>query len=228
MNGLLYSISLNFRHTFFTMIMHEVVANSSSETKLMVIAGPSGTGKSTLLKRLFAEHSNLFGFSVSHTTRAPRPGEKHAIDYHFTDPENMKREIAEGKFIENAVYSGNLYGTSVEAVISVLNQGKVCILDIDMQGVKSIKNTASLASRSLYLFIMPPSLAVLEERLRSRNSESTESLKQRMDIAREEMAYASLPGSYHRIIINDNLESAYAEFREFALQCSQTQKSFPS
>ncbi|RUS29115.1 P-loop containing nucleoside triphosphate hydrolase protein [Jimgerdemannia flammicorona] len=101
-------------------------------TRLIVISGPSGCGKSTLLKRLFDEFPDRFGFSVSHTTRAPRDKEVDGKDYHFTTKEAMTREIAEGKFIESATYSGNMYGTSMKAVQDVLDSGKICMLDIDM------------------------------------------------------------------------------------------------
>jgi guanylate kinase len=217
--SLIYPITIT---SFSTMTMHDegkiLTPKTAADAKLMVIAGPSGTGKSTLLKRLFDNYSDRFGFSVSHTTRIPRLGEQHGVHYHFTDHSSMKRDIDEGKFIEHAVYSGHLYGTSVQAAMSVLEQGKVCILDIDMQGVKSIKNIPSLASRAHYIFIMPPSLDSLEERLRSRNSETTESIKQRMEIAKEEIAYAFLPGSYDHIIVNDTLEEAYTLLRDIALQ----------
>ena len=199
------------------------ISSYSSEPKLLVLAGPSGTGKSTLLKRLFTEYPDLFGFSVSHTTRDPRSGEEHGQHYYFTNWESMKRDIDEGKFIEHAIYSGNHYGTSIQAVMSVLEQGKVCVLDIDMQGVKAIKGHKTLAPRSFYLFIMPPSLEVLEERLRSRNSETDESIERRMIIAKKEIAYADIPGTYDCIIVNDDLDHTYEEFKEVALKCFQPQ-----
>jgi guanylate kinase len=188
---------------------------------LLVLAGPSGTGKSTILKRLFAEYPNAFGFSVSHTTREPRSNEEHGVHYYFTDTESMNREITEGKFIEHAYYSGNHYGTSIQAVMRVLDQGKICILDIDMQGVQAIKNHEVLAARSFFIFITAPSSAVLEERLRLRNSENDESMRQRMEIAKREIAYAQLPGSYDRIIVNDDLDRAYAEFKTVVLESFQ-------
>jgi guanylate kinase len=217
-------VGLLIKNPFLTMaISGPRISPYSSEPKLLVLAGPSGTGKSTLLKRLFGEYPDLFGFSVSHTTRAPRPSEEHGKHYYFTNWESMKRDIDEGKFIEHAIYSGNHYGTSIQAVMSILDQGKVCVLDIDMQGVKAIKNHKTLAPRSFYLFIMPPSLRALEERLRSRNSETDESLERRMVIAKEEIAYAKLPNSYDSIIVNDDLDHAYEEFKKIALKCFQPQ-----
>ncbi|KAG1219982.1 hypothetical protein G6F35_007041 [Rhizopus arrhizus] len=104
--------------------------------KIFVISGPSGSGKSTLLKKLFSEYPSTFGFSISHTTRKPRPGEQDGKDYHFVEKEHMISEVEAGKFIESATFSGNMYGTSIKAVEDVVAQGKVCVLDIDMQGVK--------------------------------------------------------------------------------------------
>eukprot|EP01137_Pigoraptor_chileana_P037136 Opistho-2@33758 len=129
----------------------------------LVLAGPSGAGKSTLLKRLLAEYPDVFGFSVSHTTRKPRAGEVNGRDYHFTSREEMIQGISEGQFIENAEFSGNMYGTSKRAVHDVLGKGRICILDIDMQGVRSVKNTDL---RARFAFITPPSFEELERRLR--------------------------------------------------------------
>ena len=114
---------------------------SSSANRPIVISGPSGTGKSTLLKKLFAEYPDKFGFSVSNTTRKPRPGEVNGKDYNFSTVEEFKQLIDENKFIEWAQFSGNYYGTTIKAVKDVAEQGRICLLDIDMQGVKSVKKT---------------------------------------------------------------------------------------
>ena len=107
----------------------------------IVVAGPSGSGKSTLLKRLMAEFSGCFAFSVSHTTRQPRSGEVDGREYHFVSRENMLAAIERGEFIESAEFSGNLYGTSIRAVRDAVATGRICILEIDMQGVKQVKQT---------------------------------------------------------------------------------------
>lgn len=99
----------------------------------VVISGPSGTGKSTLIKRLFAESPNRFLLSVSHTTRAPRAGEQDGREYYFTNKESFLQLVEEGGFIEHAQFSGNYYGTSVKAVKDVAEKGKICILDIEME-----------------------------------------------------------------------------------------------
>merc|ERR1712151_917610 len=105
-----------------------------------------------------------FGFSVSHTTRAPRPGEENGVDYHFTDLNTMQSEVAAGKFIESATVHGNMYGTSKESVISVRRSGKICLLDIDVQGAKTIHESGDFGGIR-FIFVHPPSLEGLERRL---------------------------------------------------------------
>ncbi|CAO3612772.1 unnamed protein product [Cunninghamella blakesleeana] len=175
-------------------------------SKIFVISGPSGSGKSTLLKRLFAEYPTTFGFSVSHTTRGPRPGEVDGKDYHFVEKSVMESEVAEGKFIESATFSGNMYGTSIKAVQDVVDSGKVCILDIDMQGVKSVKQTDL---QPKYIFIQPPSMEILEQRLRGRGTEKEEAILKRLEAAHAELDYAKVPEAYHHIVINDDKDVAY-------------------
>ncbi|KAI7899920.1 guanylate kinase [Cokeromyces recurvatus] len=178
--------------------------------KIFVISGPSGSGKSTLLKRLFSEYPNTFGFSISHTTRKPRPGEVDGKDYHFVDLQDMVKEVEAGKFIESATFSGNMYGTSIKAVEDVVQSGKVCMLDIDMQGVQSVKKT-SLNPK--YIFVQPPSVQVLEERLRGRGTEKEEAILARLSAAKKELEYGATPGAYDHVIINDDLENAYRNLK---------------
>ncbi len=130
------------------------------------VCGPSGVGKSTLIARLRAEFPDDFGFSVSHTTRKPRPGEEDGVHYNFADKPAMEAEIAAGKFVESANVHGNLYGTSFAAVERVSAAGKICILDIDVQGVASCRRVQFEVGR--YIFVAPPELSVLESRLRGR------------------------------------------------------------
>jgi len=99
----------------------------------IVVSGPSGAGKSTLIKRLFSEYPDRFGFSVSHTTRPPRPGEEHGKAYYFVPKEEFIKLVDENGFIEHAQFGSNLYGTSIQAVKDVADQGKTCILDIEME-----------------------------------------------------------------------------------------------
>uniref|UniRef100_A0A6V7KG63 guanylate kinase n=1 Tax=Bracon brevicornis TaxID=1563983 RepID=A0A6V7KG63_9HYME len=178
----------------------------------LVLCGPSGSGKSTLIKRMFEEYPNKFGFSISHTTRQPRAGEEHGKHYYFTTKEKMQDQIDKGEFIESAVFSNNMYGTSKKAVEDVITAGKICVLDIDMQGVKQIKNTSL---NPLLVFVKPPSIEELEKRLLARKTETEESLKRRLAAAGEEMKFGEEPGNFHRIIVNDDVDRAYNELKQF-------------
>eukprot|EP00090_Calanus_glacialis_P020739 TRINITY_DN31_c0_g1_i1.p1 TRINITY_DN31_c0_g1~~TRINITY_DN31_c0_g1_i1.p1 ORF type:complete len:240 (+),score=56.71 TRINITY_DN31_c0_g1_i1:33-752(+) len=180
----------------------------------LVLCGPSGSGKSTLMKKLTAEFKDSFGFSVSHTTRAPRPGEQNGVDYHYVTRDTMEQLVKEGAFIEHAIFSGNMYGTSAEAVEKVAVSGKICILDIDVQGVKLIKQSDLEPN---YVFIKPPSREALEKRLRARRTESEESLAKRLAAADAEMEYGETPGNFDIVIVNDDLEKAYSKLRAYML-----------
>ncbi|XP_030171244.1 guanylate kinase isoform X1 [Lynx canadensis] len=188
-----------------------VPSDGMSGPRPVVLSGPSGAGKSTLLKRLLQEHGSIFGFSVSHTTRDPRPGEENGKDYYFVTREMMQRDIAAGDFIEHAEFSGNLYGTSKAAVRAVQAMNRICVLDVDLQGVRNIKKTDL---RPIYIFVQPPSLEVLEQRLRQRNTETEESLAKRLAAARVDMESCKEQGLFDLIIINDNLDKAYQALEE--------------
>ncbi|KAJ5112106.1 hypothetical protein N7532_000151 [Penicillium argentinense] len=179
----------------------------------VVVSGPSGTGKSTLLKRLFAEYPDTFGFSVSHTTRAPRAGEENGREYNFTTKEAFLDLVAQNGFIEHAQFGGNHYGTSVAAIKTVAEKERICILDIEMEGVKQVKLRKDLNAR--FLFLAPPSLEELEKRLRGRNTETEDSLQKRLAQAKNELEYSKQPGAHDKIVVNDDLEKAYGELKEF-------------
>ncbi|KAL8822023.1 MAG: hypothetical protein Q9223_000014 [Gallowayella weberi] len=208
----------------------------------IVIFGPSGAGKSTILKRLFAAHPSKFGFSVSRelspplsspshtqdikisnngwgsekidTTRTPRSGERDGIEYNFTTQESFLKLVDEGGFIEHAQFGGNHYGTSVKAVKDVAEEGKICVLDIEMEGVKQVKRT-DLHAR--FLFLAPPSIEVLEQRLRGRGTEDEDSLKKRLDQAAKEMAFSQEKGVHDKIVVNDDVEKAFKEVEEWVV-----------
>ncbi|KAJ2159888.1 guanylate kinase [Coemansia sp. RSA 552] len=184
----------------------------SAGMRPIVVFGPSGTGKSTLLKRLFAAYPNDFGFSVSNTTRSPRAGEVDGRDYHFLTREQFLQAVKDGEFIEHAEFSGNMYGTTVRAVKAVAEAGKTCILDIDVQGVKSVKAT-DLGAR--FVFVAPPSEAELEKRLRSRGTDDESSIIKRLAAAKRELEYGNQPGSCDIKIVNDDLEKAYQALVDF-------------
>lgn len=181
----------------------------------LVLCGPSGSGKSTLLKRLLKEFPDKFGFSVSHTTRGPRPGEKNGVHYHFTNKNEMQAALERGEFIETACFSGNIYGTSKQAVDDVRRTGKICVLDIEIEGVQQVKQTDL---NPLLVFVMPPSIEELERRLRGRNTEDEDALKKRLQTAKREIEFGQKQGNFHIIILNDNLDKAYSELREFIAQ----------
>ncbi|XP_051944549.1 guanylate kinase [Hippocampus zosterae] len=181
----------------------------------VVLSGPSGAGKSTLLNKLMKEYNGVFGFSVSHTTRNPRPGEENGKDYHYVTREAMQAAIAKGEFIESAEFSGNMYGTSRAAVDAVKARNLICILDIDMQGVKNIKKTDL---NPIYISIQPPSLDVLEARLRARKTESEENLQKRLDAAKVDMELSKEPNMFDVMIVNDNLEDAYGHLKDALLE----------
>ncbi|KAG0254233.1 guanylate kinase [Mortierella polycephala] len=185
---------------------------SSETTRPIVISGPSGAGKSTFLKRLFAEYPDKFGFSVSHTTRSPRAGETNGVEYNFVTREEFMTGVERGEFIEHAEFSGNLYGTTVNAVKTVGEKGRICILDIDMQGVKLVKKTDL---NPYYLSVQPPSIEQLEKRLRGRGTESEADVQGRLAAAQGELDYANEEGAYDETIVNDDLETSYAKFKAF-------------
>jgi len=177
----------------------------------VVFSGPSGAGKSTLLKKLFAEFPDAFGFSVSHTTRQPRAGEADGVDYHFVTREKMMEEIGANAFIEYADFASKMYGTSKKSIRDVAANNKICILDVDEQGVKNMK-ASDLDCK--YVFVQPPSIEELEKRLRGRGSETEDSLKKRLETVQSALDF-SKTGCYDVVITNDDLERAYAELKNF-------------
>ncbi|XVF75812.1 hypothetical protein PTKIN_Ptkin13bG0216800 [Pterospermum kingtungense] len=179
--------------------------------KPIVISGPSGVGKGTLINMLMKEFPSMFGFSVSHTTRAPRGMEKNGVHYHFTERSVMEKDIKDGKFLEFASVHGNLYGTSIEAVEAVADSGKRCILDIDVQGARSVRASSLDA---IFIFICPPSMMELEERLRARGTETEEQILKRIRNAEAEIEQGKSSGIFDCILYNDNLEECYENLKK--------------
>jgi len=182
--------------------------------KPTVICGPSGTGKSTLLKRLMSEFPNSFGFSVSHTTRIPRKGEIDGKDYHFVDKQTMEKAIKNGEFIEFTQFSGNYYGTSKASIKRVQDSNRICILDVEIDGVKNLKKTDINAR---YVFVKPPHLEVLETRLKNRGTESEESIRRRLERAKDELEFGEVKGNFDTVIVNDEIEEAYLALKSFLM-----------
>ncbi|KAL0346250.1 UNVERIFIED_CONTAM: Guanylate kinase [Sesamum radiatum] len=205
----------------------EVVAWSKGvigeSEKPIVISGPSGVGKGTLISKLMEEFPSMFGFSVSHTTRAPRKNEQNGVHYHFSERSVMEKDIKDGKFLEFAAVHGNLYGTSVEAVEVVTDRGKRCILDIDVQGARSVRASSLEA---VFIFICPPSFEELEKRLRSRGTETEEQIQKRLRNAKAELEQGNSPGLFDHILVNDDLEKCYENLKKLLglNECAKTTK----
>ncbi|KAJ9565274.1 hypothetical protein OSB04_001240 [Centaurea solstitialis] len=177
----------------------------------IVISGPSGVGKGTLINMLMKEFPSMFGFSVSHTTRAPREKEENGVHYHFTNRSVMEEEIKAGKFLEFAAVHGNLYGTSIEAVEIVADAGKRCILDIDVQGARSVRASSLEA---IFIFICPPSFEELEKRLRARGTETEEQIQKRLKNAKAELEEGTSSGLFDHILVNNDLEACYQQLKK--------------
>ncbi|KAH8700389.1 guanylate kinase [Talaromyces proteolyticus] len=182
------------------------------ESRPIVISGPSGVGKGTLIQKLFEEFPNTFAFTVSHTTRAPRAGEIDGKDYFFVTPSTFADLISQGAFVEHAKFGGNQYGTSQKTIADQTAKGLIVVLDIEMDGVRQIQANPNIKAR--YVFIKPPSFEVLEKRLRGRGTEKDESIQKRLAQARVELDYAET-GVHDKIIVNDNLQEAYEELKKF-------------
>ena len=227
----------------------------------VVFCGPSGVGKGTLIQLLMERFPNdQFGFSVSHTTRTPRPGEVDQVHYHFTTVPQIQQEIKDNKFIEYAEVHGKYYGTryvvcvleysnsfgtcanhsslrlqlpvttdtlflllslslyiqnnhippSIESVESVQKSGKICILDIDVQGVQKVK-ASQLQPPPRYIFIAPPSREELEKRLRNRNTETEEAIQTRLANAQKELDYGHTSGNFDRVFVNADLQECFKD-----------------
>jgi len=184
---------------------------TSVKPRPVVISGPSGSGKSTLIHLLFKEYPTAFAYSVSHTSRTPRPGEQNGRDYYFVPREQMEKMISNREFLEITEFSSNLYGTSKKAVEDVAKTGRICVLDVDKEGVKSIHKTDL---HPLFICISPPSYEILEQRLRARKTNSESDIQNRLKEAKESMEFSKEPGVYDPIVLNDKLDVAYKDLKE--------------
>lgn len=175
--------------------------------KCIVLTAPSGAGKTTIKRYLLDTYPELFGFSVSATTRPARGNEKHGVDYYFLSPEEFKDKISSGDMLEyEEVYENQYYGTLKSEVDRIWSNNKCVIFDIDVKGAENIK--ATYGPQCLTIFVEPPSLNVLIERLKARNTESDENLRKRISRVKEEMSYKN---RFDKIIVNDVLEDAFKE-----------------
>ena len=175
--------------------------------KTFIISGPSGVGKSTVLKELFQDRDDLY-FSVSATTRPPRPGEINGVHYHFTDVDEFRKMISEDAFLEYAEYVGNFYGTPKKFVDEAMEQGKDVVLDIEVQGALKVKEKNPQA---LLLFVTPPSAEELKHRLIDRGTEIMDVINDRMRRAAEE---SEIMDHYQYLVINDDLDTCVKEVHQ--------------
>jgi len=183
---------------------------SKEEKKVLptVIVGPSGVGKGTLLAKLKKEYGS-FAVAVSHTTRDPRPGETNGISYNFVNRGKFKTMIKNKGFIEHAEFGGNMYGTSVQAVENVAKDGKICLLEIDLQGAESIKSLG-MEARFIFITTSGNTLSILKNRLQNRGSESKEQVDKRLATAKRELKFLDdNPEFFDYVLENDDLEEAY-------------------
>lgn len=192
------------------------MSSAPSTSRPVVIAGPSGVGKSTLITRLRSNFPNSFGFSVSHTTRGPRPSEEDGVHYHFVTDAQFDEIKNAGGFLENAQFASNRYGTSKEALKQVQSSGRVCLLDIDLQGVLQFKeNDAGLGP--VYIFLTPPSMEELKRRLVGRGDTAPEAVEKRLNRAAEEIAASTQEGLFDFIIVSNDPDTTYTEFEKAVL-----------
>ncbi len=170
----------------------------------VVVAAPSGTGKTTVCRAVVARDPDIV-FSISHTTRPMRRGELDGVDYHFVSPEQFDRGVAAGDFLEWATYNGNRYGTSWRAIDAPLGDGHDVLLEIEVQGARQVRAKRDDAR---FIFLLPPSLATLRERLEGRGSDASEVIAARLELARRELEDGP---RFDYAVVNDDLDACVAE-----------------
>ena len=177
---------------------------------ILVLSGPSGAGKSTIINHASPNIGEYY-FSISTTTRQPREGEKHGVDYYFVTHEEFEEGIKAGDFLEYATVHGNYYGTSLKPVNEALAQGKLVIFDIDVQGHRLVR--AKMGDYVTSAFITPPTLKELEKRLYARATDNSSIIERRIENAKEEI---NAVGEFDFVIINDVIDKASSQFTTIA------------
>ena len=182
----------------------------SAAGRIFVVSGPSGSGKSTLIREVRQKVSDL-GYSISHTSRPPRGQEKNGVEYHFVSKENFQKMIDNGDFVEWAEVYQDLYGTSVSSLRSQITVGLDVIMDIDVQGARNIKE---YFKQAVLIYALPPSLEVLEKRLRERGTDDEKAIRKRLKKAAKEIKNCV---SYDYLLFNDELDQAVEELKSIVV-----------
>lgn len=185
-----------------------MAANDHNKAMVIILSSPSGGGKSSIAAKLLQSDPNII-LSVSTTTRTPRSGEINGVDYFFTDQDEFNKMKANGDFLECDQIYGNLYGTPKSFVQEQLNSGRDVLFDVNSHG--AYKLMENMPGKTLGIFVMPPSIEILRERLTRRNQDDHSAIQQRLDLAEIEMSEAK---NYDHIVVNDDLERAAQEILE--------------
>ncbi|MYJ60108.1 MAG: guanylate kinase [Synechococcus sp. SB0672_bin_6] len=180
------------------------VKSAEPTSRLLVLTGPSGVGKGTILQALLARYPQVW-LSVSATTRPPRPGERHGENYFFLDRQTFMDQVARGEFLEWAEFAGHAYGTPAGPIQSRLRDSQTVVLEIEVEGARQVRRHLPTA---VQVFLRPPSMAALEERIRARGSDSEDAITKRIARAREELARAD---EFDHVILNGDLNQAIAD-----------------
>lgn len=187
--------------------------------KIIILSAPSGTGKSTIIRELRKQPELNLGFSVSATSRSPRPGENHGKEYYFISEKEFRKRISNDEFVEwEEVYSGTLYGTLKEEVERITLSGRNLIMDIDVKGALNVKKI--YPEESISIFILPPSIQELEKRLSDRGTDSAETIRKRVEKAEYELSFAP---DFDFRVVNDSLKEACAEIYDIILNFIKNQ-----
>lgn len=191
-----------------------MIKSTKKKGNVIIFVGPSGSGKGTVLKEVIEAEENVF-LSVSATTRAPRPGEVDGVNYYFISRDEFISRRDNGEMLEWTEYCGNFYGTPKQAVVDRVSRGETILLEIEVEGARSIK---AAIPEAITVFIAPPSMETLHRRLTNRGTEDEETVAKRMATAKSEITYAY---SADYIVVNDELENAVADFRAIlrSLKC---------